>query len=122
MSKLKINVGLRQRKVRHPQGYRGGLENLRKSVTALVTHERIELNENRAVTVRQYTEKLISDAILYGDKHKHTMEMAQWWLEEVSATYYIIHNYQLCTYAIRLCGAVSKHNHTSQWYFKFTLV
>ena len=95
MSKLKINVGLRQRKVRHPQGYRGGLENLRKSVTALVTHERIELNENRAVTVRQYTEKLISDAILYGDKHKHTMEMAQWWLEEVSATYYIIHNYQL---------------------------
>lgn len=26
--------------------------------------------------------KLISDAIRYGDTHKHTMEMADFWLEE----------------------------------------
>ena len=31
---------------------------------------------------RQYTERLISDALLYGDKHKHTMEMATWWLND----------------------------------------
>ena len=84
MTQLRINVGLRQRKAKNVQGYRGGLESLRKQVTALVTHERLELKDSRAVTVRQYTEKLISDAVLYGDKHKHTMEMAQWWLENVS--------------------------------------
>ena len=87
MSQLRINVGLKQRNVRSHQGYRGGLEALRKSVTALIANERIELNEQRAITVRQYTEKLISDAILYGDKHKHTMEMATWWLEQVSWTH-----------------------------------
>ena len=84
MSQLRINVGLRPRKSKSVSGYRGSLESLRKQVTALVTHERPELVDTRAATVRQYTEKLISDAVLYGDKHKHTMEMAQWWLENVS--------------------------------------
>ena len=84
MSQLRINVGLRPRKSKSVSGYRGSLESLRKQVTALVTHERLELVDTRAATVRQYTEKLISDAVLYGDKHKHTMEMAQWWLENVS--------------------------------------
>ena len=30
---------------------------------------------------RQYAERLIGDAILHGDKHKHTFEMATWWLD-----------------------------------------
>lgn len=29
-----------------------------------------------------FFQKLISDAIRYGDKHKHTMEMADYWLNE----------------------------------------
>ncbi len=29
-----------------------------------------------------YAERLISDAITFGDRHKHTMEMAQWWLKD----------------------------------------
>ena len=40
--------------------------------------------KHSAVSRQSNTEKLISDAVLYGDKHKHTMEMAQWWLENVS--------------------------------------
>ena len=62
-------------------GYRGGLEQLRLSVTGLIIHERIELKENRGIMTRQYTERLISDAVMYGDTHKHTMEMASWWLD-----------------------------------------
>ena len=27
-----------------------------------------------------YTERLISDAIMYGERHNRTMEMATWWL------------------------------------------
>ena len=83
VSQLRINVGLKQRKIKSIQGFRGQMEALKKNVTALVVHERIELPENRGFVTRQYTEKLIADALLYGDKHKHTMEMAQWWLSEV---------------------------------------
>ena len=83
VSKLRINVGLRQRKIKSIQGFRGQMEALKKNVTCLIAHERIELPENRGFVTRQYTEKLITDAILYGDKHKHTMEMAEWWLNEV---------------------------------------
>ena len=83
VSRLRINA--KPRKVpAQPEGFRGGLEILRKSVSALVAHERLEMSENKGFLTRQYTEKLISDAILYGDKHKHTMEMASWWLQNVS--------------------------------------
>ena len=83
VSRLRFNA--KQRKVpRQAEGFRGGLETIRKSVSALVAHERVEFPENRGFLTRQYTEKLIGDAILYGDKHKHTMEMATWWLENVS--------------------------------------
>ena len=80
MSKLRINVGLKPRKIRNVQGYRGQMEALRKNVSALITHERLELPENRGIMTRQYTEKLIADAILFGDKHKETMERTRWWL------------------------------------------
>ena len=66
------------------QGPRGGLEKIKKNVTALISHERIEVVEKSGLLARLYTEKLIGDALLYGDKHKHTMEMATWWLENVS--------------------------------------
>ena len=83
VSRLRINA--KPRKVpAQPEGFRGGLEILRKSVSSLIAHERLEMSENKGFLTRQYTEKLISDAILYGDKHKHTMEMASWWLQNVS--------------------------------------
>ena len=54
-------------------------------VSALINHERLEMSENSATVVRQYTERLISDAVTHGSKHKHTMEMVNWWLEEDKA-------------------------------------
>ena len=83
VSRLRINA--KPRKVpAQPEGFRGGLEIIRKSVSSLIAHERLEMSENKGFLTRQYTEKLIGDAILYGDKHKHTMEMATWWLQNVS--------------------------------------
>ena len=81
---LKLRFNAKPVKLRNIQGYRGKLDVLRKSVTALLVHERIEIGEARAKLTRNYAEKLISDAILYGANHKNTMEMATWWLEHVS--------------------------------------
>ena len=83
VSSLRLNVGLQQRKIKSITGFRGQLESLRKSVTALIVNERLEMPHNKGYVTRQYTEKLISDALLNGDKHKHTMEMATWWLQSV---------------------------------------
>ena len=74
--------------VRQIQGLAGSLQVIQKNVSALITHERIETTENKAFLTRQYTEKLIGDALLHGDKHKHTMEMATWWLDNVSVTHH----------------------------------
>ncbi|XP_028155537.2 39S ribosomal protein L17, mitochondrial [Diabrotica virgifera virgifera] len=82
VSKLKIRVNPRLRKFRNPLGPEERLNKLRKTVTALIKHERIELNYPRANESRMYAERLISDAIRYGDCHKTTMEMADYWLTE----------------------------------------
>ncbi|KAF2902849.1 hypothetical protein ILUMI_03343 [Ignelater luminosus] len=82
VSKLKIKVNPRLRKFRNAEGPLGRLKKLRKTVTALVKHERIELNYPRADEARMYAERLISEAIRYGDCHKTTMELADFWLEE----------------------------------------
>ncbi|KAJ8919576.1 hypothetical protein NQ315_002198 [Exocentrus adspersus] len=82
VSQLKTKVNPRLRKFRSPKGPEGRLDRLRKTVTALVKHERLELNYPRADEARMYAERLISDAIRYGDCHKTTMEMADYWLVE----------------------------------------
>uniref|UniRef100_A0A0K8TRL5 Large ribosomal subunit protein bL17m n=1 Tax=Tabanus bromius TaxID=304241 RepID=A0A0K8TRL5_TABBR len=82
VSQLKIGLNAAQRNLRNPDGPSGRLLKLRKTVTALVKHERIELNYNRADEARAYAERLISDAIRYGDCHKTTMENADFWLLE----------------------------------------
>uniref|UniRef100_A0A069DWW4 Large ribosomal subunit protein bL17m n=1 Tax=Panstrongylus megistus TaxID=65343 RepID=A0A069DWW4_9HEMI len=82
VSKLKINIKPRHRNLKNPEGPEGRLDKLRKTVTGLIKHERIELNYNRADEARGYAERLISEAIRYGDRHKSTMEMADFWLEE----------------------------------------
>lgn len=100
MSQLKIAVAPRHRRMRNPLGPEGRLLKLRKSVTALFKYERLEMMWNRADETRGYAERvsraitkifyrgwitkkifqLISDAIRHGDKHKPTMEMADYWI------------------------------------------
>eukprot|EP00095_Tigriopus_kingsejongensis_P007389 maker-scaffold112_size353035-snap-gene-0.8 protein:Tk07389 transcript:maker-scaffold112_size353035-snap-gene-0.8-mRNA-1 annotation:"39s ribosomal protein mitochondrial precursor" len=63
-------------------GPRGSLDKLRRHVTALIVNERIELPASHGDHTRLYTERLISDAVTFGDKHVHTMEMATWWLDQ----------------------------------------
>uniref|UniRef100_A0A182J564 Large ribosomal subunit protein bL17m n=1 Tax=Anopheles atroparvus TaxID=41427 RepID=A0A182J564_ANOAO len=82
MSQLRIAVAPRHRNLKNPDGPEGRLNKLRKTVTALVKHERLELNYQRADEARGYAERLISDAIRHGDCHKPTMEMADFWLLE----------------------------------------
>jgi len=55
---------------------------MRKTVTALVKHERIELNFHRADEARGYAERLISEAIRHGDCHRPTMNLAKFWIED----------------------------------------
>uniref|UniRef100_U5EUU2 Large ribosomal subunit protein bL17m n=1 Tax=Corethrella appendiculata TaxID=1370023 RepID=U5EUU2_9DIPT len=82
MSQLRIKVNPRQRNLKGMQGPEGRLKRIAKTLTALVKYERIELNFNRADETRGYAERLISDAIRYGDCHKPTMEMADFYLRE----------------------------------------
>eukprot|EP00088_Acartia_fossae_P012909 TRINITY_DN16680_c0_g2_i1.p1 TRINITY_DN16680_c0_g2~~TRINITY_DN16680_c0_g2_i1.p1 ORF type:complete len:199 (-),score=53.16 TRINITY_DN16680_c0_g2_i1:344-940(-) len=66
------------------QGIRGQLLIMRKSVTALIQNERLEFSYGRAVVTREYTERLIQEAINHGDKHQPTMELADFWLKDKS--------------------------------------
>ena len=45
----------------------------------------VEMTKHMGITVREYTERLIQEAIIHGDTHKPTMELADWWLEDKSA-------------------------------------
>ncbi|KAJ4431685.1 large ribosomal subunit protein bL17m [Periplaneta americana] len=82
MSQLRIKYNPIRRKLRNAEGPEGRLKKIRKTLTALIKHERIELNYNRADETRGYVERLISDAVRYGDCHRATMEMADYWLLE----------------------------------------
>ena len=45
----------------------------------------VEMTKHMGITVREYTERLIQEAIIHGDTHKPTMELADWWLEDKAA-------------------------------------
>ena len=66
-------------------GNRYRLELLRTQVTNLIVNERLEMTKGMGITVREYTERLIQEAINNGDTHKPTMELADWWLEDKAA-------------------------------------
>ena len=66
-------------------GNRYRLEILRKQVTNLIVNERLEFPKYMGITVREYTERLIQEAVIHGDKHRPTMELADWWLEDKAA-------------------------------------
>lgn len=110
VSKLRIGVLQNYRRLKNPDGPEGRLMKLRRTLTALIKYERIELRYIRADESRGYVERvskkstnptlhysffriilyiqfplssqLISDAIRHGDKHKPTMEMADYWILE----------------------------------------
>nr|ACO15409.1 39S ribosomal protein L17, mitochondrial precursor [Caligus clemensi] len=69
------------KKLKNPLGLPGTLEKVRDSVTSLIVEERIHLRMGRAQLTRLYAERLISEAILNGNKHKETMRIASWWLQ-----------------------------------------
>ena len=66
-------------------GNRYRLEILRKQVTNMIVNERLEFSKHMGITVREYTERLIQEAVIHSDKHKPTMELADWWLEDKAA-------------------------------------
>eukprot|EP00088_Acartia_fossae_P025021 TRINITY_DN2586_c0_g1_i3.p1 TRINITY_DN2586_c0_g1~~TRINITY_DN2586_c0_g1_i3.p1 ORF type:complete len:187 (-),score=14.38 TRINITY_DN2586_c0_g1_i3:215-775(-) len=66
------------------RGHRGRLVATRRSVTALIQNERLELAHATGVVTREYTERLLQEAVMHGDKHKPTMELADWWLKDKS--------------------------------------
>uniref|UniRef100_A0A146LZ32 Large ribosomal subunit protein bL17m n=2 Tax=Lygus hesperus TaxID=30085 RepID=A0A146LZ32_LYGHE len=82
VSRLKIRVNPKPRRLRNPDGPEGRLNKMRQTVLGLIKYERIELNSNTAEEARGYAERLISDAIRLGDKDPSMMETADYWLEE----------------------------------------
>ncbi|XP_069115096.1 large ribosomal subunit protein bL17m-like [Argopecten irradians] len=74
------------RKLQRASGRGGGAEGrvkkLQEMVTNLIRYERIESTFPRCDEARGYTEQLINLAVQNGDKDKHTMEMADYWLTE----------------------------------------
>lgn len=58
VSRLRVPVSAHVRKLKNPDGPEGRLRKLRKTVTALIKYERIELNYNRADEARGYAERV----------------------------------------------------------------
>ncbi|XP_076760724.1 mitochondrial ribosomal protein L17 [Xylocopa sonorina] len=82
VSKLKYNVRPQPRKLKNVDGPEGRLRKIRKTLTAVIKYERIELNYARADETRGYVERLISEALRHGPEHKETMELANFWIQE----------------------------------------
>lgn len=60
VSQLRILVKPRHRNLKNRFGPEGRMEKLRKTVTALVKYERIELHTQRADEARGYAERVMS--------------------------------------------------------------
>lgn len=58
VSKLRIKVPPKHRRLSSPEGPEGRINKLRKTVTGLIKYERIELNYNRGDEARQYAERV----------------------------------------------------------------
>jgi len=58
MSRLRIKYKPDRRKLKNPEGPEGRLKKIRKTLSALIKHERIELNYNRADETRGYAERV----------------------------------------------------------------
>ncbi|XP_064489522.1 large ribosomal subunit protein bL17m-like [Ornithodoros turicata] len=79
---LRYRVSHRHRNLTCSEGPLGRIEKIRRTLTALLKHERIELNYHRADECRGYAERLITEAIRNGDTHVRTMQLADFWINE----------------------------------------
>ncbi|KAF3425366.1 hypothetical protein E2986_07770 [Frieseomelitta varia] len=82
VSRLRYNVGSKPRKLKNVDGPEGRLRKIKKTLTAVIKYERIELNYARADETRGYVERLISEALRHGPEHGETMELANFWIKE----------------------------------------
>lgn len=64
------------------KGETGRLEILSWEMTLLFRKERVEMPYRKAEELRPYAERLIVEAMRYGDNHRPTMELADFWLKE----------------------------------------
>lgn len=71
-------------KNKYDKSLSGQLFGLTFTVTELFKDERIVCPYNRATEVRPYVERLIVEAMRYGDKHRPTMDLANYWLRDKS--------------------------------------
>jgi len=85
VTRLKFKVQPKRWKIHSGDGDRGRLAIYKKIMTSLVVNERIEINKPKGIMVREYTERLISEATTHGDQHRPTMEMVDFWLTDKSA-------------------------------------
>uniref|UniRef100_A0A915J1F9 Large ribosomal subunit protein bL17m n=1 Tax=Romanomermis culicivorax TaxID=13658 RepID=A0A915J1F9_ROMCU len=60
----------------------GRLIVIQKMLTSLYREERIDILRHQAIALRPYAERLIQIAIEYGNCHKETMELCNYWLLE----------------------------------------
>jgi large subunit ribosomal protein L17 len=58
MSRLRIKYSPVKRRLKNIEGPEGRLKKIRKTLTALIKYERIELNYNRADETRGYVERV----------------------------------------------------------------
>lgn len=64
VSQLRFAIAPSHRRLKNIDGPEGRLLKLRKTVTALIKHERLELNYNRGDEARAYAERVIIDFLL----------------------------------------------------------
>ncbi|XP_076164509.1 mitochondrial ribosomal protein L17 [Ptiloglossa arizonensis] len=81
-SRLKYNIRPEPRKLKNVKGPEGRIQKIKKTLTALIKYERIELNYPRADETRGYVELLILEALHHGPQDKATMELANFWILE----------------------------------------
>lgn len=63
MSALRVKFNANPRRLRNPDGSSGRLQKIGQTLTALIKHERIELNFNRADETRPYVERVGSQRL-----------------------------------------------------------
>jgi len=61
VSALRIKLGPKPLKLKHKEGYRGGLTSLRNTVTGLIVHERLEMKTNLGNLTRYKQLKITFD-------------------------------------------------------------
>jgi len=80
ISKLNLRVQPKKRAFSNPEGPTGRLKIMRRTVSGLIQHERLEVSYSKGDEARGYLERLISEAIRFGDMHRPTMDLAKFWI------------------------------------------